>query len=163
MVRLVVFALVLGLASSGQVEAGAPKTGLRFEHVLDLTHTLDGAFPYIPVPGITFPFRLKAIATLEANGVAANSWKIHEHLGTQIDAPNHFAKRRLRNDAFRLAEFRRHDFERFWPGSHLSGPQRAPGRTTMGMGAAATDSVDTSIHREPEACDRENFSCRMCR
>lgn len=92
MVRLVVFALVFGLASSGQVEAGAPKTGMRFEHVLDLTHTLDGAFPYIPVPGITFPFRLKPIATLEANGVAANSWEIHEHLGTQIDAPNHFAK-----------------------------------------------------------------------
>jgi hypothetical protein len=91
-VRLVVFALVLGLASSDQVEAGAPATGTRFEHVLDLTHTLDGAFPYIPVPGITFPFRLKPIATLEANGVAANSWEIHEHLGTQIDAPNHFAK-----------------------------------------------------------------------
>jgi len=103
-VRLVVFALVLGLASSNQVEAGAPATGMRFEQVLDLTHTLAGAFPYIPVPGITFPFRLKPVATLEANGVAANSWEIHEHLGTQIDAPNHFAKGGRSLDQLRVDE-----------------------------------------------------------
>jgi kynurenine formamidase len=60
-------------------------------HVVDLTHPLDGAFPYIPVPGVTFPFALEPIATLEANGVAANRWIVHEHLGTQVDAPNHFA------------------------------------------------------------------------
>jgi kynurenine formamidase len=103
-VRLVVFTLVLGLASSNQVEAGAPTTGMRFEHVLVLTHTLDGAFPYIPVPGITFPFRLKPIATLAANGVAANSWEIHEHLGTQIDAPNHFAQGGRSLDQLRVDE-----------------------------------------------------------
>jgi hypothetical protein len=57
-VRLVVF--VLGLASSNQVEAGAPTMGMRFEHVSDLTHTLDGAFPYMPVPGITFPVQAEA-------------------------------------------------------------------------------------------------------
>jgi kynurenine formamidase len=60
--------------------------------VVDLTHTLDERFPYIPVPGITFPFALEPIATISENGVAANRWKIHEHLGTQIDAPNHFVQ-----------------------------------------------------------------------
>src|SRR5262245_48530190 len=62
----------------------------RFVHVVDLTHTLDEDTPYIPVPNITFPFRKTPIATVARNGVAAYRWDIHEHLGTQIDAPNHF-------------------------------------------------------------------------
>jgi kynurenine formamidase len=59
--------------------------------IIDLTHVLDEDFPYIPVPGVTFPFSKVPIATLDKNGVAANAWRIHEHIGTQIDAPNHFA------------------------------------------------------------------------
>jgi kynurenine formamidase len=85
-----------------QPQASAPGA-LRFTHVLDLTHALHAEFPFIPVPGITFPFSMEPIATLKANGVAANRWQIHEHLGTQIDAPNHFAPggrslEQLRND-----------------------------------------------------------------
>jgi len=59
--------------------------------IIDLTHTLDQDFPYIPVPGVTFGFALEPIATIEKMGVAANAWRIHEHIGTQIDAPNHFS------------------------------------------------------------------------
>jgi kynurenine formamidase len=59
--------------------------------IVDLTHTLDKDFPFIPVPGITFGFALEPIATLAKNGVAANAWRIHEHMGTQIDAPSHFS------------------------------------------------------------------------
>jgi hypothetical protein len=59
----------------------------RFAHVVDLTHTLSGDTPYIPIPGITFPFKSIPIATLPKNGVLANRWEIHEHIGTQIDAP----------------------------------------------------------------------------
>jgi kynurenine formamidase len=83
--------LVLGLAGTilGMAQA---RRAHQPAHVVDLTHTLDEDFPYIPVPGITFPFKRVPIATLEKNGVAANRWEIHEHLGTQIDAPNHFAK-----------------------------------------------------------------------
>ncbi|HEV8692885.1 MAG TPA: cyclase family protein [Lysobacter sp.] len=55
-----------------------------------MTHTLTADFPYIPIPGITFPFKATPIATIEKMGVAANKWEIHEHLGTQIDAPSHF-------------------------------------------------------------------------
>jgi len=57
---------------------------------MDLTHTLTSKFPFIPVKKLTYPFELIPMATLKKNGVAANSWKIHEHLGTHIDAPNHF-------------------------------------------------------------------------
>jgi kynurenine formamidase len=63
---------------------------ISFENVVDLTHTLTPDFPYIPVPGITFPFSKTPIATIEKHGVAANRWDIHEHIGTQIDAPSHF-------------------------------------------------------------------------
>jgi kynurenine formamidase len=79
-------ASLVACAHEGHVRMRAPP-----QHIVDLTHTLDHNFPYIPVPGVTFPFALEPIATLEANGVAANRWTIHEHLGTQIDAPNHFA------------------------------------------------------------------------
>jgi kynurenine formamidase len=82
---------VLATASSAQDHVSLADV-LAKHDVIDLTHTLDGNFPFIPVPGITFPFALEPIATLERNGVAANAWRIHEHLGTQIDAPNHFAR-----------------------------------------------------------------------
>ena len=65
-------------------------TGHRFAHVVDLTHSLTEDTPYIPVPGITFPFKKTPIAAIAKNGVAANRWEIHEHIGTQIDAPSHF-------------------------------------------------------------------------
>jgi kynurenine formamidase len=94
-------AFVNGLALAGAVsvlgkraEAAAAEIARRqiisFENIVDLTHTLTREFPYIPVPGITFPFNTLAIATIEKHGVAANRWEIHEHIGTQIDAPSHF-------------------------------------------------------------------------
>lgn len=73
---------------------------LGADNIVDLTHTLTAEFPFIPVPGITFPFKLEPIATLERDGVGANRWEIHEHLGTQIDAPNHFILGGVGLDAF---------------------------------------------------------------
>lgn len=70
-------------------ETATPSLTSGFE-IVELTHVLNEKFPYIPVPGVTFPFSKHPIATIEEAGVAANSWTIHEHLGTQIDAPNHF-------------------------------------------------------------------------
>src|SRR5262245_6173922 len=80
-------ASVKGSAAATAAAAGAVH---RFAHVVDLTHTLSEDTPYIPIPGITFPFKKAAIATISGNGVAANRWEIHEHIGTQIDAPSHF-------------------------------------------------------------------------
>lgn len=62
------------------------------QYVVDLSYDLHEGFPWIPVPGITFPFKLEPMVTIEQAGVAANKWHIHEHLGTQIDAPSHFAE-----------------------------------------------------------------------
>jgi len=93
-------ALLLGLALAAatlvdRLAAGVeatPRTArsVRLDHVVDLTHSLSEATPFIPVPGITFPFKMTPIATIEAHGVAAYRWEIHEHIGTQIDAPSHF-------------------------------------------------------------------------
>jgi kynurenine formamidase len=84
----VVVVALLATAITAVAQTPGPKPPAR---VVDLTHTLNEDFPYIPVPGITFPFKRIPIATIEKNGVAANRWEIHEHLGTQIDAPSHFA------------------------------------------------------------------------
>ena len=59
-------------------------------NIADLTHVLSPEFPYIPIPGLTFPFKLTAVATLEKHGVYANKWELIEHNGTHIDAPSHF-------------------------------------------------------------------------
>ena len=71
-------------------EKSAKKSKISIRKMVDLTHTLIEDFPYIPVPGITFPFKSIPIATIDKLGVAANRWEIHEHIGTQIDAPSHF-------------------------------------------------------------------------
>jgi kynurenine formamidase len=63
---------------------------IHIDNIVDLTHTLTPDFPFIPVKKLTYPFELIPMATLQGNGVEANSWKIHEHLGTHTDAPNHF-------------------------------------------------------------------------
>ncbi|MEJ7588237.1 MAG: cyclase family protein [Ferruginibacter sp.] len=63
---------------------------IHIDNIVDLTHTLNSDFPFIPVRKLTYPFELIPMATLDKNGVEANSWKIHEHLGTHTDAPNHF-------------------------------------------------------------------------
>lgn len=73
------------------IGASRPSDYISIRHIQDLTHTLDSDFPFIPVPGVTFPFEAKPIATMEDHGVRANRWIIHEHIGTQIDAPSHFA------------------------------------------------------------------------
>ncbi|WP_223807296.1 cyclase family protein [Montanilutibacter psychrotolerans] len=79
----------LALASGPARDAASAPT-VSTQNIVDLTHTLTPEFPYIPVPGITFPFKATPIATIPTMGVAANKWEIHEHLGTQIDAPSHF-------------------------------------------------------------------------
>lgn len=77
---------------------------ISINHIQDLTHILASDFPFIPVPGITFPFKLEPIATLEAMGVRANKWIIHEHIGTQIDAPSHFARDGISLEAFKVED-----------------------------------------------------------
>ena len=77
---------------------------IHIDHIVDLTYTLTPDFPYIPVRNLTFPFGMTPMATIPKNGVAANTWHIHEHLGTHIDAPNHFAAGGLSLDEIKLED-----------------------------------------------------------
>jgi kynurenine formamidase len=77
---------------------------IHIDHIVDLTHTLTPEFPFIPVKKLTYPFELIPMATLKENGVEANSWKIHEHLGTHTDAPNHFIENQKSLDQIELKD-----------------------------------------------------------
>lgn len=59
--------------------------------VVDLTWTLNDKSPYWPAENYQ-PFKQTTIATLEKNGVLSKSLAFPEHLGTHLDAPNHFEK-----------------------------------------------------------------------
>jgi kynurenine formamidase len=63
---------------------------ISLTHIVDLTHTLSGKFPVVPVPGLTFPFEQKPIASLAKNGVYAEEWHMIAHNGTHMDAPIHY-------------------------------------------------------------------------
>ena len=59
--------------------------------IVDLTWTLNEKNPFWPGGGYE-PFALKTIATIEDDGVLSKAFSMPEHLGTHIDAPNHFEK-----------------------------------------------------------------------
>jgi kynurenine formamidase len=88
--RLFCSAIVVILATLASCNVKDDDKIIHVNHIVDLTHTLTPKFPFIPVRKLTYPFQLIPMANLKENGVAANSWKIHEHLGTHADAPNHF-------------------------------------------------------------------------
>jgi len=61
--------------------------------IVDLTWTLNEKSPYWP--GTNYqPFELRTIATLEKDGVLSKTLTLPEHLGTHLDAPNHFEANR---------------------------------------------------------------------
>ena len=77
-----------------QIAAGQAK-------IVDLTYTLNERSPYWPGDKYQ-PFELRTIATLEEDGVLSKMLILPEHLGTHIDAPNHFeADRPAVDDLFR--------------------------------------------------------------
>jgi kynurenine formamidase len=59
--------------------------------IVDLTYALNEKSIYWPGENYE-PFRLKTIATLENDGVLSKAFCMPEHLGTHIDAPNHFER-----------------------------------------------------------------------
>jgi kynurenine formamidase len=74
----------------------AATTSISFEDVangnctiIDLTYSLNKGNAYWPGPSYA-PFNYKTIATLKDNGVSSGAYSTPEHLGTHIDAPNHF-------------------------------------------------------------------------
>ena len=57
--------------------------------IIDLTYPLNQGNAYWPGPSYA-PFKYETVATLENNGVFSGVYSTPEHLGTHIDAPNHF-------------------------------------------------------------------------
>ncbi len=57
--------------------------------VIDLTYPLNSKNAYWPGPSY-FPFTYEPVATIEKNKVFSGRYSTPEHLGTHIDAPNHF-------------------------------------------------------------------------
>jgi kynurenine formamidase len=57
--------------------------------VVDLTRPLHPGIPYWPGDGYG-PFRYAQINVFERDGKAAGLFEMPEHMGTHIDAPNHF-------------------------------------------------------------------------
>lgn len=100
-ITLIVIALLTGCNSEQPKDVGAV---IHIDNIVDLTHTLTPDFPFIPVKKLTYPFELIPMATLKDNGVEANSWKIHEHLGTHTDAPNHFIANQKSLDQLELKD-----------------------------------------------------------
>jgi kynurenine formamidase len=94
----------IGLVGCKTEPTKKPDNVIRIDNIVDLTHTLTSDFPFIPVKKLTYPFELIPMATLKGNGVEANSWKIHEHLGTHTDAPNHFIENQKSLDQIELKD-----------------------------------------------------------
>lgn len=59
--------------------------------IVDLGYALGDKNPYWPGENYE-PFRLKTLATIEKDGVLSKAFYTPEHLGTHLDAPNHFEK-----------------------------------------------------------------------
>ena len=70
-------------ATLAQLAAGELK-------IVNLAWPLNSTSPYWPGDRYE-PFTLKTIATIERDGVLSKSFCSPEHLGTHLDAPNHFA------------------------------------------------------------------------
>src|SRR5215468_6026766 len=86
------------------VATSSTKNTVSLTHMVDLTHTLSGKFPIVPVPGLTFAFAQKPIASLEKNKVYAEEWHMIAHNGTHMDAPNHYIEGGRAMDAYDVRE-----------------------------------------------------------
>ena len=69
--------------------------------IIDLTYPLNQGNAYWPGPSYS-PFKYKTVATLEEDGVFSGTYSTPEHLGTHIDAPNHFEPNQPSVDKLKL-------------------------------------------------------------
>jgi kynurenine formamidase len=76
---------------------------LRQLQIVDLTHPLHPEIPYWPGEGYG-PFRYEQINVLERDGKAAGVFEMPEHMGTHLDAPNHFVQSPISVDVLSLAD-----------------------------------------------------------
>lgn len=84
-------------ANQAELKQPAPLTVEDLIHgkarTVDLTYALNSENQFWPGDNYQ-PFELKTIATIEEDGVLSKAICLPEHLGTHLDAPNHFEKNR---------------------------------------------------------------------
>lgn len=87
----VVFLIFFGIGFLHADEPENSPLGNIFENVrfVDLSYPLNDTNQYWPGENYS-GFEMKTIATLEKDGVLSKTLSFPEHLGTHIDAPNHF-------------------------------------------------------------------------
>ena len=71
--------------------------------IIDLTYPLNSNNAYWPGPSYS-PFKFETLAVLDKDGVFSGSYSTPEHLGTHIDAPNHFEKNQPSIDMLKLKD-----------------------------------------------------------
>lgn len=98
--------LVLAVVGAGCTKQGGDRLDQLFSGeltVIDLTYPLNDSSPYWPGPTYN-PFRLDTLATLEKDGVLSLAYCTPEHLGTHLDAPNHFAEGQIPVDQIAVTD-----------------------------------------------------------
>jgi kynurenine formamidase len=101
---------ILVHSNVGKVQGANPTTPLTLNELIDgKARTLDLTYPLNRQnafwPGDKYyPFELTTIATLERDGVLSKAFSSPEHLGTHIDAPNHFGKGQISVDQIKTAD-----------------------------------------------------------
>ncbi len=86
--------LIMGISASGQQRDRFAELFSGKAKIVDLTYTLNERTPHWPSPSYK-PFHLETIATFEKDGVLSKAFYTPEHLGTHMDAPNHFERNQL--------------------------------------------------------------------
>ncbi|MDD5541730.1 MAG: cyclase family protein [Acidobacteriia bacterium] len=69
--------------------------------VLDLTYPLNAQTPYWPAPGYE-PFHFEFFTSMDKEHVLSGKYCTPEHLGTHVDAPNHFEQHGVSVDKMAL-------------------------------------------------------------
>ncbi|MCS6804535.1 MAG: cyclase family protein [Acidobacteriota bacterium] len=102
MKRMAMLCLVAWLSAPVALSQGLLESALTGKAtIVDLTHKLSSAIPYWPGPAYK-PFHFETIATLEKDGVYSGAFCMAEHMGTHVDAPNHFEAGQASIDALPL-------------------------------------------------------------
>ncbi|MBX3439159.1 MAG: cyclase family protein [Planctomycetaceae bacterium] len=96
MIRFIPACLVLVAAAARADDSGAGALTLNDvaagrADIVDLSYSLDARTNFWPGEKYE-PFTLETIATLEKDGVLSKTMRLPEHIGTHIDAPNHFER-----------------------------------------------------------------------
>ncbi|HEY2893802.1 MAG TPA: cyclase family protein [Pirellulales bacterium] len=134
--------------SESQEQTPAPKLPTLADLTSGKLQLLDLGWPLNPQaafwPGDTYkPFELHTIATLQKDGVLSKAFSSPEHLGTHLDAPNHFEVERPSVDQIPL-----HDL--FAPGVMIDVSAQASGNADYLLSVADIEAFESEHDRIPD-------------